>query len=104
MATVDAGGDEVVAVAEPRYRENDRPIYPRMARLKGYEGTALLEVKVGADGRVKDLVVKKSSGYQILDEEALRAVRKWLYLPARRGGTPVPSRMIVPIPFKLVAE
>lgn len=99
----DTSGNGALSLAEPHYREKGRPIYPHLARMKGYEGTVLLEVEVGADGRVGDLVVKESSSYSILDEAALKAVRKWLFSPAKRGGTPVASRVLVPIQFKLVA-
>lgn len=105
MATGAAvGNDFPLSLAEPHYQKNDRPIYPRLARLKGYEGTVLLGVEVGADGRVGALVVKESSNYPILDEAALKAVRKWLFSPAKRGGRPVASHVLVPIRFKLVEE
>ncbi|MBI2875511.1 MAG: TonB family protein [Candidatus Tectomicrobia bacterium] len=93
-----------LSLAQPRYRENDRPIYPRLAQLKGYEGKVLLEVEVRADGRVGGVVIKESSNHKVLDEAALKAVRKWRYSPARRGGTPVASRVLVPIYFELAGE
>ena len=72
-----------------------------MARRLGEEGRVLLRVTVGADGRVRDAAVRQSSGYDDLDRAALRAVRRWTFVPARADGRAVASRVTVPIDFKL---
>ncbi len=88
----------------PRYRSNDRPAYPLAARLRGYEGMVLLSVEVSADGRVDDLMVKRSSGYEVLDRSALEAVRNWTFEPARRMGQPVRMRVDIPVKFVLQGQ
>jgi len=45
--------------------------------------------------------VRKSSGYEVLDRSALETVRDWRFIPARFGGIPVKSTVIIPITFKL---
>ncbi|NPU83426.1 MAG: TonB family protein [Syntrophaceae bacterium] len=91
----------VPTAALPRYRNNARPSYPLAARLRGYEGMVLLSVEVSADGRVDDLMVKRSSGYEVLDRSALDAVRTWTFEPARRMGQPVRMRVDIPVKFVL---
>jgi len=98
-----AAGTALTA-ALPRYRDNARPAYPMAARLRGYEGVVLLSVDVSADGRVGDLTVKRSSGYEILDRSALEAVRTWTFEPGRRMGRPVQMRVDVPVKFILRGE
>jgi len=51
----------------PRYVENPKPVYPLEAREKGYQGEVLLRVEILANGRVGQVEVKKSSGYEVLD-------------------------------------
>lgn len=94
----------VTSAALPRYRDNTRPSYPLAARLRGYEGVVLLSVDVSAEGRVGELSVKRSSGYEILDRSALEAVRSWTFEPARRLGQPVRMQVDVPVKFVLRGE
>ena len=48
--------------------------YPPAASEKGLEGTALVLVRVDAEGR-STCILKRSTGHQILDEKALAVVR-----------------------------
>ncbi len=89
------------AFAQPRYAENPKPAYPQEARKKGYEGEVLLEVEVLANGRVGQLELKKSSGYEALDRSALTAVKQWKFIPANQGNGAVPCWVNIPIKFKL---
>jgi protein TonB len=66
------------------------------------EGVVLLEVVVAADGRALEVRVLRSSGFRPLDESAVTTVReRWRFVPARRDGVPVESRVPVPIRFRL---
>jgi protein TonB len=60
-----------------------------------------LTVEVLASGRVGGVWVKGSSGHEILDQSALKAVTEWRFIPARFVGIPVKSTVIVPITFTL---
>lgn len=80
---------------------NPKPPYPLLARRRGYEGRVLLSVLVRADGASGGVTLKQSSGHTMLDASALDTVRRWRFLPARRGATPVESRVVVPIVFRL---
>lgn len=83
------------------YLDNPRPGYPLAARRRGLEGTVRIEVTVGADGLVRDLRLKSTSGSSDLDESALGAVRRWRFVPARQGAETVEGKVTVPIRFRL---
>jgi len=88
-------------MAVPKYRENAHPRYPMLARSRGEEGLVLLSAEVLANGKVGALRIKKTSGYQLLDQSALEAVRKWKFEPARKMGIPVTAWVEIPIRFTL---
>jgi protein TonB len=68
----------------------------------GMEGVVLLEVLVAPDGRAADVRLVRSSGHAPLDDSAVRTVReRWRFVPARRAGAAVESRVTVPIRFRL---
>ncbi|MBA4396648.1 MAG: hypothetical protein C0394_04600 [Syntrophus sp. (in: bacteria)] len=85
----------------PRYLNAARPAYPLIARMRGYEGMVLLAVEVLTDGRAGDVRIKKSSGYALLDQSALNAVRAWRFEPARKADTPLTMTVDIPIRFAL---
>jgi len=65
------------------------PHYPELARRRGLEGDVALRFQVLPDGRVGDVFVEKSSGFQVLDEAAMSAVKSWTFFPATEHGEPV---------------
>jgi TonB family protein len=89
------------ADACPLYRENAAPVYPEMARIRGYEGVVLVAAEILPDGSVGNLKIRKSSGYAVLDQSALEAVRPWKFEPAKRSGKPFAVWVELPIKFVL---
>jgi TonB family protein len=89
------------AGAHPRYAENPKPPYPQEARNRGYQGEVLLRVEVLSNGRVGQIEVKRSSGYEMLDHSALSTVKQWKFIPARRGEDAVSLWVNIPIKFQL---
>ena len=83
------------------YLHNPAPPYPPQARRMNEEGRVILRVEVSAEGRAENIEIKTSSGNGRLDESALRTVRSWRFIPAKRGETAVNSWVLVPIIFKL---
>lgn len=77
------------------------PRYPVDSRRKHEQGTVVLSLTLGFDGRVANINVSNSSGFARLDQAALSAVRKWRWEPIMRGGQPVMVRGVVEIPFVL---
>jgi protein TonB len=86
------------------YLHNPPPIYPLMARRRGISGRVLVRAEVTVDGHCRHVRVIQSSGYRILDETALAAVKKWRFVPASRGSRPVTATVDIPLNFKLQGE
>jgi len=90
--------------AYPLYRENMPPVYPEIARVRGYEGIVLVSAEILTTGRVENAKIRKSSGYSILDQSALNAVKAWRFEPAKKSGRPFTMWVEVPIKFVLKAD
>ncbi len=83
------------------YLHNPPPKYPAMSRRLGEQGRTLLRVMVSADGAAVSVTLQTSSGSSRLDEAALDAVRRWRFVPAKRGDQAVSASVVVPIKFSL---
>lgn len=83
------------------YLHNPKPVYPGVARRRHWEGLVVLRVYVAADGHCGEVQVQRSSGHDVLDEAALDAVKKWRFVPAKRGDVAQASWATVPIEFRL---
>jgi protein TonB len=68
------------------------PSYPSEARRKGQTGTVLIEFTVDSSGRVISAYAKSPSPWPLLNEEAVRTVRRWKFPP---GGVMKLQRPIV---------
>lgn len=69
-----------------------KPLYPSQAKRNGQTGTVLVEFTVDASGKVISAYAKSTSGWPLLDSEAVRTVRRWTF-PA--GGVMKLQRPIV---------
>jgi len=87
--------------ARPLYLDNPPPEYPALARRRHWQGTVVLEVMVSREGKVLQLQVGESSGREVLDEAALKAVSGWRFEPGRRGSLRVDMLVMVPVRFSL---
>jgi protein TonB len=96
---------EPEAVNPPRsdaaHLNNPAPSYPSMSRRLAEQGRVVLDVYILANGRVGELRIKQSSGYKRLDDAAVQAVKKWQYVPARRGNEAISFWYIQPLSFSL---
>ncbi|HXH40730.1 MAG TPA: energy transducer TonB [Thermoanaerobaculia bacterium] len=77
------GGD----VKAPRLIHRVEPLYPEKARKARISGIVIVEALVTREGKVKDVVVRKS--LPPLDEAALAAVRQWTFEPGTLNDRPV---------------
>jgi len=83
------------------YLSNPAPVYPRRSRMLAEEGLVKLKVRVSADGQPLSVSLEKSSGFTRLDDAALAAVKRWQFVPAKRGNQSIEGWVIVPVSFKL---
>ena len=94
-------GDEVVAYdIPPRPLRQPGPTYPTEAAVKRVEGTVLVDLLIGRDGKVKLAQVVDSIA--LLDQEALRTVYTWEFTPAMKRGVAVPARARATVKFTLL--
>ncbi|WPR77559.1 M56 family metallopeptidase [Algoriphagus sp. NG3] len=76
-------------------------IYPAEAKNLGIEGTVIVVFVVNTDGSLSDIDILRGIGGGA-DEEAVRVIenaKDWI--PGKQDGTPVNTRMRLPIRFKL---
>lgn len=92
---------EGLALTPPKVLKGGEPVYPFLARKMGYEGTVILDIEVLADGRVGEVKIVESSGYELLDRAAIEAVKRWTFIPAQRDGKAVRSVVRQKVVFKL---
>ena len=86
---------------DPNPMHNPAPAYPSISRRLKEEGIVELLVLILPDGSVGEIKIKVSSGYPRLDKTAVAAVKRWTYLPAKRGDTPIAFWYLQPLEFSL---
>ena len=87
--------------ARPDYAYNPPPDYPLVMREQGIGGVVWLRVWVDGEGRPGEIRLVRGSGYRLLDDAAMRAVRHWRFVPARSGDQTTASWVEFPIRFAL---
>ena len=88
-------------IPQPAVILNTPPNYPETARRAGWEGRVTVRVEVSADGVPTTVTLGKSSGYGVLDQAALRAVKSWRFQPRTIGGVAMTGVVEVPVNFAL---
>jgi protein TonB len=99
-SSVGASNGVVLPSTSAAYLNNPPPVYPRMSERLGEQGVVRLRVLVGTDGLPQQVELETSSGYDRLDRAALDAVKRWRFVPGRRGDTPETMWVRVPIDFR----
>jgi protein TonB len=69
----------------------EKPEYPSASKRLEEEGTVTLKFLVGADGKVLESAVEKSSGFRRLDEAARAGLSKCQFRPGTVDGKPQQS-------------
>lgn len=75
--------------------------YPLAARRLGQEGVVLIEARIGPDGRLEGAVVKRGSGFPLLDREALRLLEAAAETARGQLRPERPARLEIPIAYRL---
>jgi protein TonB len=105
-AAAPAQGKPTMALSAPKNVSHldcriAQPDYPMLSRRRGESGTAYVHFVVGLTGRIEDIELKKSSGYDRLDEAALAAMRESSCKPYLENGEPVRAAYTQPFGFTL---
>lgn len=99
--TLQAARGEAQAKTSVGVARSTHPVYPRIAKKEGWEGTVLVRVTVEASGRTSKVIVSRSSGHKVLDDAAVKAIKRWAFRPARDGNIPIRSQVVIPLKFSL---
>lgn len=87
-------------VRAPRVVYKVEPEFSDEARKNKFQGTVLLRVVVGVDGKPHEVSVQRSLGMG-LDEKAVEAARLWRFDPGTKDGLPVPVEVLLEVNFHL---
>ena len=87
-------------VTTPRAIYAPDPEFSEEARKAKFQGTVVLWLVVGTDGRTHEVRVFRSLGMG-LDEKAIEAIRQWRFEPGRKDGIPVAVQVNVEVNFRL---
>ncbi|MFD0911988.1 energy transducer TonB [Methylophilus luteus] len=76
--------------------KREAPVYPDESRRLGEEGKVKVKFHVDMSGAVISAEIMESSGFERLDNESLRAVRRWCFVPPKRE-----FYMVAPFSFRM---
>lgn len=93
------GGGDLETPPQPYVKS--QPVYPSQLLNKRIGGKVEIACVIDANGGLSSCKVRKSSGNGALDQAALKAVRKWKFKPAVRGGRKVRATCVVPFNFEV---
>jgi protein TonB len=79
-----------------------KPAYTDEAKAAGIRGSVWMQVVVQTDGTVGDVQVTRSLDTEYgLDNQAVKAVRQWLFKPGMKDGKPVAVEVTIEMTFTL---
>jgi protein TonB len=97
-----SAGQMIVWEDKPRYRSPPTPpVYPARSIELNQQGEARVRVRLHPDGSAAEILLHRSTGFELLDRAALAAVRGWRFLPAMRDGRSVAAWVEIPVRFHL---
>jgi TonB family protein len=87
-------------VTAPQLIYGPEPGFSDKALQAKSQGTVVLRVVVGLDGRTHDIRIQKSLGLG-LDEQAIEAIGRWIFEPSRKDGVAVAVLIDIELNFRL---
>lgn len=97
-----SGGDESVALSSgPLIAYQVEPVYSLRARRRGMEGACVFRLTIGEDGALESIELVSSSGYDVLDQSARKALKQFRFTAASIKGVPIRSEFEYTVRFKL---
>jgi TonB family protein len=89
-------------IVSPKILTEVKPQYTADAMRAKIQGTVWLEAVVMPDGSVGNVQITRSLDPTFgLDQEAIRTVKKWRFIPGTRQGQPVPVLVEIEMTFTL---
>ena len=83
-------------------KNNPIPPYPRMAKLRNYQGVVKVMAIVDYQGKIIEINLQQSSGYNILDNAAIKTIQNWSF-DLKKHNLPLTAyyKILIPINFQI---
>ncbi|MGQ0811263.1 MAG: energy transducer TonB family protein [Nitrospiraceae bacterium] len=78
--------------------------YPRLARMQGWEGSVIVRATIGQDGALLATAVLRSSGHAVLDDDAVKLMRRACPIPLPRDLGQSQIDVLIPVHYRLEQE
>jgi len=91
----------VLAKLDPRYAASFQPDYPASEQRREIEGVTKVRVLIGTDGHVKAVELLSTDSPGFFEETKRRALAKWRFKPATRGGVAEESWQVMTVRFQI---
>jgi TonB family protein len=96
----DAANPHYMSFQTPWLKQTAHILYPAYAMKKNYEGSVVLKLTVGEDGKLLEKQVQDSSGHAELDESALHAADSFIFNTEGFGQVQYPYVKTLKVTFK----
>ncbi|MDP2514113.1 energy transducer TonB [Photobacterium damselae subsp. piscicida] len=101
-ALLSSGTQSPELVSRPTFATRPGPVsYPRLAKRRGIQGQVMVEIWINSKGKQIKQKVISSSGTEILDQAALKAIKKWEFSSHIVDGQAIAHRVHIPVRFQL---
>jgi protein TonB len=90
-----------VAPSAVRYVKEPTLNFPLLAKRAREQGTVVLRITVDVNGRLKEAWVHKSSGFERIDQAALKDIHSARFVPQMEDGKPVEWQTLAPLAYDL---
>ena len=80
---------------------NPSPEYPEMPIFLGYQGNAIVRIKVSVKGISQGVEILRSSGHKILDDAVTKALKKWRFTPSKSGNASMANSVVISVIYIL---
>lgn len=75
--------------------------YPRIAIKRNWQGKVLLSLRVTASGKIENIQLSTSSGYDILDRAAIKSLSKIEFVPEMESWLAFDIDLTLPVIYQL---
>jgi len=102
--------DDTLDFTKNNYPDNVNPpellefqplVYPKNLRERDIEGKVILKILIDKEGKVQEIQIFESSGYEAFDQTAVKSVWQCQFKPARKGNQQKESWVLIPINFQI---
>jgi protein TonB len=75
--------------------------FPALSKRAREQGTVVLRITVDVNGRLKQATVHRSSGFERIDQAALKDILSARFAPQTEDGKPVEWQTLAPLAYEL---